>query len=88
MPEPNFELIANVASGPDSQVSPKLKEMLSELKGRSSNEVKQGLRMALDFGARYALASGFVMNVLHYEWERLGGKVSDPTPWRDEVEDA
>jgi hypothetical protein len=46
--------------------------------------VKRGLHKALDFAAHGALASGFVMQVLRIEWERLGGKSDDPAPWRDE----
>jgi hypothetical protein len=48
-------------------------------------EVRVGLHKALDYGARYALASGFVMTALDGEWKRLGGKPSDPTPWRKEM---
>lgn len=83
--EPNYKLISGLASGPDTHIGARLKEILAELDEKPVNEVRRGLHKALDFGARYALASDFVMKVLDLEWKRLGGKHSDPAPWREEI---
>jgi hypothetical protein len=85
-PEPNFYLIEGLASGPETQIDPIMAEILSGLQGKSVEEVRSGLFKALDYGVRYALASGFVMNILLTEWRRLGGSLEDPTPWREEIE--
>lgn len=83
---PNFPLLEGLATGPETQIDPRMGDMLRNLEGKPTNEVKDAIRKAMDHGARYALASGFVMQVLHIEWERLGGKPDDPTPWREEIE--
>jgi hypothetical protein len=83
--EPNFHFLEGIAGGPESQIDPQMAAILKDLQGKPVEEVKQGIRKALDYGARYALASGFVMQALHIEWERLGGQKDDPTPWRDEM---
>lgn len=83
---PNNELLQGLADGPESHIDPKLKQHFGQLVGKSTEEVKTGLHQALDYGARYALCSDFIMQVVRIEWERLGGKRTDPTPWRDELE--
>jgi hypothetical protein len=82
---PNYEIIKMISEGPETQIDPQMSEILKELAGKPTPEVRVGLHKALDYGARYALASGFVMTALDGEWKRLGGKPSDPTPWRKEM---
>lgn len=48
--------------------------------------VRRGLHKALDFAVHGSLASGFVIQVLNIEWERLGGRRDDPAPWREEFD--
>lgn len=85
-PVPNHELLEHLSKAPDSQVEAKLAQHIGQLVGKPTEEVKVGLHQALDYGARYALCSGFIMKVMDIEWKRLGGQSSDPTPWRDELE--
>jgi len=84
--KPNFEFIRGLANGPENQIDPKLCEILKELDDKPLGEVRSGLHKALDFGARYALASAFVMTALDVEWKRLGGKHDDPAPWRAAID--
>lgn len=83
---PNFDFIEGIANGPSTQIDAQMANILKELPGKSVEEVRAGLHKALDYGARYALASGFVMTALDMEWKRLGGSPDDPTPWRAEME--
>ena len=83
---PNFKFLNMLADGPDTQISPEMGAMIRGLDNKPLEEVKSSIRKAMDFGARYAMCSGFVINVLEVEWVRLGGKHSDPTPWREEIE--
>lgn len=85
-PIPNFPFIEGMAFGPESQIDPQMAQVLKDTLDKPLEEVKQGLRKAMDIGARYALCSGFVLKALNIEWTRLGGKPDDPTPWRDEIE--
>ena len=82
---PNFEIIKMITEGSETQIDPQMADILKELDGKPLLEVRAGLHKALDYGARYSLASGFVMTVLDGEWSRLGGKPDDPTPWRKEM---
>ena len=83
--EPNHSLIAALAEGPDSQIDAQVAKILKTLKDKTRDEVKDGLHKALDYGARYGMASSMVMTVLDGEWKRLGGKPTDPAPWQDEM---
>ena len=84
---PNFEFLNMLADGPDSQIDTKMGDMIRGLDDKPLVEVKAAIHKALDFGARYALASTFTMTALNLEWERIGGKSTDPTPWRNEIEE-
>lgn len=84
--EPNHEFLRALSEGPESHMDPKLAKMIADLVGKPQQEVRQGLHQALDYGARYALCSDFIMNVMRFEWERIGGRRDDPAPWRDELE--
>lgn len=98
---PNYEALAMLANGPESQVDPLLAKMLRELapsavdqladisEGVSEEEaarVRTGLHKALDYAVHGALGSGFVITAIRLEWELLGGKPDDPAPWRDAME--
>jgi len=87
-PTPNWPLLEGLATGPETQIDPKMGEILQNLEGKPLEEVKSAIHKAMDYGARYAMASGFVMQVLDIEWKRLGGTLDDPTPWRQEIEEA
>jgi len=80
---PNYELIKRLSTGPETQIDAQLATILKELENKPLEEVRTGLHRALDYGARYALASSFVMMVLDGEWRRLGGTPEDPAPWRE-----
>ncbi|MGD9725483.1 MAG: hypothetical protein AB7L09_00380 [Nitrospira sp.] len=84
--QPNRPFLEQLSTGPDSHIDARLRQHISQLVDKSTDEVKVGLHQALDYGARYALCSDFIMRVMSLEWERLGGSSSDPTPWRDELE--
>lgn len=77
------KFIDTICKGPDCHIDPQLKVMLQELKNKPLDKYKDSLHKAIDFAARASLASDFVMNVMIIEWERVGGKVGDPTPWRE-----
>ncbi len=83
---PNFPFLNALADGPDSQIDAQMGDMIRGLDSKSLDEVKSAVHKALDFGARYALASTFTMMALNIEWKRIGGKDDDPTPWREEIE--
>lgn len=83
---PNFHFLNELSRGPHTQIDAHMGAMIRDLDDRPLDEVKSAIHKALDFGARYALASTFTMMVLNIEWERIGGKPTDPTPWREEIE--
>ena len=86
MIEPNIPLIEEICKGSDRAVDPMLKEMLLSLKGNKSlADYRAGLHKALDFSAHASWTSDFVMQVMHIEWERVGGKHDDAAPWREEA---
>jgi hypothetical protein len=83
--EPNYPLLECICQGSDRNVDPQLKKMLLALKDKPLAEYRAGLHKALDFSAHASWTSGFVMQVMHIEWERVGGKHDDPAPWREEA---
>lgn len=84
-PTPDIALLTMLASGPDSQIDPKMAAMIMAVLDGPISEAKAGLHKALDHGARYSWASSFVMKVLDIEWRRLGGTPEDPAPWRESM---
>jgi hypothetical protein len=83
--QPNYPLLEKICEGSDRAVDPQLKEMLLALKDKPLEEYCAGLHKALDFSAYASWTSDFVMQVMHIEWERVGGKHDDPAPWREEA---
>ena len=75
-----------LTKAPDTQLGGKMTDKLREALDGDSDQLKSRLHEILDYCARYALASTFVMKILNKEWELLGGSVNDPTPWREEME--
>lgn len=72
-------------TAPASQLDPSMVKKLQSLEGKSDKEVKTGLHEILDRCVYSSLASDFVVRILQYEWQQLGGKSDDPAPWRDEL---
>jgi hypothetical protein len=80
-------LISMLSEAPDSQLDGKMRAKLKDLVGKTDKEVADGILYVLDHSARGALASDFVMQVLHLEWKKLGGTVEAGNancPWRNE----
>lgn len=84
--EPNWELLDKLMTAPDGQLDATMVEKLKALKGKGAEEVKTGLHEILDISAHCSLASDFMMKVIDMEWERLGGKITDPAPWQKQFE--
>lgn len=79
------QLIGLMHDAPETQLDHKMVEKLMGLtKSDDLETVKNGIHEVLDLCARYALASSFVMVHLDYTWRGMGGKDSDPTPWRQD----
>lgn len=72
--EPNWIILEQLMTAPKSQLSTGMVSKLKVLKGKPVEEVRSGLHEILDFCARDSLASDFVMQILDYEWHRLGGQ--------------
>lgn len=83
--EPHWAVLEKLAEGSDRQIDASMVKKLKALKGKTTDEVKTGLHEILDLSAHGALASDFVMRVLDYEWQRLGGKLTDPAPWQEKL---
>lgn len=76
------DFLRQLAKAPDSQLDAKMAAKVQLLIGKSDEQVKTGLLEILDYSAAFSLASDFVMKVLNNVWKELGGKNSDPAPWR------
>lgn len=82
--EQGKELLSVLHDAPDGQLEDSMRLKLIELlkTAQDAKQLRQGLREIMDYCVHGALASTFVMKHFHYTWEGLGGKLTDPTPWR------
>lgn len=67
-------LLKYLSEAPDRQLDKSMADYAATLIGKSTEEVRDGLKYMLDQCANGGLASTFTMLVLDGEWKRLGGK--------------
>jgi len=83
--EQGKELLSLVKNASDGQLENNMRLKLITLldTAQDAEQLRQGLREIMDYCVNGGLASTFMMKHFHYTWEGLGGKLTDPTPWRD-----
>lgn len=78
--EARNKLLVELSNAPDRQLDSSMTEYLKGLIGKTDEEVKEGLKYVLDQSANGALASDFIMTVLHTLWISLGGQLEPSKP--------
>lgn len=78
-------ILTLVSEMSERQIDKKMVDKLNQLIGKSDEEVKTGLLEILDYCSAFSLANGFVVVSLHAAWDMLGGKPTDPAPWREHM---
>lgn len=69
----------------DSQLDASMAEKAKALIGQPLDVLRPGIHEILDYCVCFSLASGFVVSTLDVVWKTLGGKHTDPTPWREHM---
>lgn len=69
----------------DTQLDASMAEKAKNLVGQPIDVMRAGIHEILDYCVCFSLASGFVVTTLDVVWKTLGGKATDPAPWRDHM---
>lgn len=81
------QMLTLLSQAPDSQLDQKITKELKELIGKPAEEIKTGVRKAIDLCVYGGLSSGFALQALNILYTMdLGGTMDDFTdekcPWR------